>query len=198
MWDDRAVAVRFVSTEEAARLPLRKEPSRTGTLRLIEVQDFDLSACGGTHVARTGAIGVIAVTAWERYKGGTRISFVCGGRALDAFRRLRDASGATSRLLSVQTAELPAAVARLQTEARDLRLQVRALADELATFHAAAWRREATDVNGRRVLARVVERDQAALKALAQAVAADAGPAVYSWCLPRAPCRSSSLAAATT
>ena len=178
VWDDRAVAVRFVSTEEAARLPLRKEPSRTGTLRLIEVQDFDLSACGGTHVPRTGAIGVIAVIAWERYKGGTRISFVCGGRALDAFRRLRDASGATSRLLSVQTAELPAAVARLQTEARDLRLQVRALADELATFHAAAWRREATDVNGRRVLARVVERDQATLKALAQAVAADAGPAV--------------------
>jgi alanyl-tRNA synthetase len=178
VWDDRAVAVRFVSTEEAARLPLRKEPSRTGTLRLIEVQDFDLSACGGTHVPRTGAIGVIAVTAWERYKGGTRISFVCGGRALDAFRRLRDASGATSRLLSVQTAELPAAVARLQTEARDLRLEVRSLADEFAVFHAAAWRREATDVNGRRVLARVVERDQAALKALAQAVAADAGPAV--------------------
>jgi alanyl-tRNA synthetase len=163
VWDDRAVAVRFVSSEEAARLPLRKEPSRTGTLRVIEVQDFDLSACGGTHVPRTGAIGVIAVTAWERYKGGTRISFVCGGRALDAFRRLRDAIGATSRLLSVQTAELPAAVARLLTEARDLRLEVRALADELATFHAAAWRREATDVNGRRVLARVVERDQAAL-----------------------------------
>ena len=100
-------------------LPLRKEPARTGTLRLVEVPDFDLSACGGTHVSRTGAIGSIAVFAWERYKGGTRVSFVCGGRAVRAFRELRDASAATSRLLSVQASELPEAVARLQADARD-------------------------------------------------------------------------------
>jgi alanyl-tRNA synthetase len=178
VWDDRAVAVRFVTEEEAARLPLRKEPVRAGTLRLVDVQDFDLSACGGTHVPRTGAIGVIAVTAWERYKGGTRINFVCGGRALGAFRRLRDATSTTSRLLSVQTAELPDAVARLQAEARDHRLQARALGEQLATFEAAALRREAMEVGSRRILARVLERDQTALKTLAQAIAADGGPAV--------------------
>jgi alanyl-tRNA synthetase len=178
VWDDRLVTVRFVTDEEAMRLPLRKEPSRTGTLRLVQVQDFDLSACGGTHVPRTGAIGIIAVTGWERYKGGTRISFVCGGRALGTFRCLRDAATTASRLLSVQTAELPDAVARLQADARDLRLHARALGDELATFQAAALRREAADVNGLRILARVLERDQAALKALAQAIAADGGPAV--------------------
>ena len=50
-----------MSADEAAALPLRKEPAREGTLRLIEVKDFDLSACGGTHVARTGAIGSIVV-----------------------------------------------------------------------------------------------------------------------------------------
>jgi alanyl-tRNA synthetase len=163
VWDDRTVAVRFVSEEEAARLSLRKEPARTGTLRLVEVQDFDLSACGGTHVPRTGAIGVIAETGWERYKGGTRISFVCGGRALRAFRSLRDATSATSRLLSVQTAELPDAVARLQAEARDQSLRARAMGEELATFEAAALKREASEASGRRVLARVLERDQTAL-----------------------------------
>jgi Ser-tRNA(Ala) deacylase AlaX/signal transduction histidine kinase len=61
VWEDRPVTIRFVSAEEAAALPLRKEPTRGGTLRLIDVEGFDLSACGGTHVARSGAIGIIAV-----------------------------------------------------------------------------------------------------------------------------------------
>ena len=55
VWEDRPVGIRFADAEEAARLPLRKEPARKGKLRLIEVADFDISACGGTHVARTGA-----------------------------------------------------------------------------------------------------------------------------------------------
>ena len=80
----RPVAIRFATAEEAARLPLRKEPVRGGTLRLIDVEGFDLSACGGTHVARTGGIGIIAIASWERFKGGQRIEFLCGGRALSA------------------------------------------------------------------------------------------------------------------
>ena len=63
-------------------MPLRKESVRTGSLRLIDVQDYDLSACGGTHVERTGAIGVIAIGGWEKFQGGSRVEFLCGGRAL--------------------------------------------------------------------------------------------------------------------
>ena len=79
-------------------------------MRLIEVEDFDLSACGGTHVTRTGTIGVIAVQAWERYKGGTRISFVCGGRAIAQFHAFRDVVAGAVRQLSIQPGELPDAV----------------------------------------------------------------------------------------
>jgi len=82
VWHDGEVAIRFATEEEASRLPLRKEPTRTGLLRLIEVAGFDVSACGGTHVPRTGMIGVIAVVGSERFKGATRLSFACGGRAL--------------------------------------------------------------------------------------------------------------------
>ena len=95
-----------MSAEEAAALPLRKETGRSGTLRLVEVTDFDLSACGGTHVARTGGIGVIAVIGWEKFKGGTRVEFQCGGRVLGRFREWREALAATNRLLSVSPAEL--------------------------------------------------------------------------------------------
>jgi alanyl-tRNA synthetase len=67
VWEDRPVTIRFADADEAARLPLRKEPARGGNLRLIDVEGFDLSACGGTHVARTGAIGVVAVASWESF-----------------------------------------------------------------------------------------------------------------------------------
>ena len=179
VWQNRPVTVRFVSADEAARLPLRKEPVRGGTLRLVEVDDFDLSACGGTHVERTGAIGAIVVQAWERYKGGTRVSFVCGGRAVTQFHGLRDVVAATVRQLSIQPVELPDAVARLQGEARDLRQQARALTEQLATHEADVLVRGAEQVGGWRVICTVVEgRDAAALKSLAQAVVARPGHVV--------------------
>src|SRR4029453_8890740 len=91
VWEDRPGGIRFATAEEAAAMPLRKEAARGGTLRLIDIEDFDLSACGGTHVARTGGIGVIVVASWERFKGGHRVTFLCGGRALAGYRGFRDA-----------------------------------------------------------------------------------------------------------
>ena len=136
VWEDRPVAIRFADAEEAARLPLRKESLRGGMLRLIEVEGFDLSACGGTHVARTGGIGVIAVASWERFKGGQRLEFLCGGRALSGYRMLRDAMSASVRLLSVLPAELPAAIERLQADARDQKRALTGLQNDLAKYHA--------------------------------------------------------------
>ena len=179
VWENRPVSIRFVSADEASRLPLRKEPVRGGTLRLVEVEDFDLSACGGTHVTRTGTIGVIAVQAWERYKGGTRISFVCGGRVLAHFRAYRDVVAGAVRQLSIQPAELPDAVTRLQAEAREMRQRARALAEQLAVYEADRLAGDAEDVGGNRVVCRVVDgRDAAGLKALSQAIVARPGHVV--------------------
>src|SRR5262249_52498530 len=113
VWEDRPIGIRFASAEEAAAMPLRKESARGGTLRLIDVEDFDLSACGGTHVSRTGGIGVIAVASWERFKGGQRLSFLCGGRALAGYRLLRDSASSAVRLLSVLPEDVPASIERL-------------------------------------------------------------------------------------
>ena len=88
VWEDREVLVHVVPPAEARRFPLRKPPTVEGDVRIVEVHGFDWSACGGTHVGRTGEVGLIAVLGTERYKGGTRVSFVAGRRAL---RRLRDA-----------------------------------------------------------------------------------------------------------
>lgn len=175
VWEDRAVVIRYATAEEAARMPLRKEPVREGTLRLIEVEGFDLSACGGTHVARTGAIGVIAVSAWERFKGGQRLEFVCGGRALSRFRGLRDAVTASLRLLSVLPDELPDAVARLQAELKEQKRTSMALEVDLARYRADELCRDAEPHALGRLVLRVVDADATGLKTLATAVASRPG-----------------------
>jgi alanyl-tRNA synthetase len=173
VWDDRPVSIRFASSEEAERLPLRKEPVRAGTLRLIEIPDCDLSACGGTHVARTGAIGTIAVVRAERFKGGTRVTFVCGGRALHELGSLRAAVEGSVRLLSVLPAELPAAVERMQTEAKKLRKTVRHLQELLAGHEAARLVVTAREVAGVRLVVETLAGwDASGLKAIASAVTA--------------------------
>jgi alanyl-tRNA synthetase len=173
VWGNRPVSIRFVDEQEAARLPLRKAPARGGRLRLIDVTDFDLSACGGTHVAHTGEVGQIAVHGWERYKGGARIAFVCGRRALDAFRTNRDAVTGAVRALSVLPQELPDGIARLQAQMKDSDKRVRALQLELASHQGAALAGAAETIGGRRcVLAFVEGHEASTLKPLATSACA--------------------------
>lgn len=148
VWDNRMVGVRYASEAEAAALPLRKESRRTGTLRLVEVPDCDLSACGGTHVPATGAIGLIAVTGTERFKGGLRVSFACGARALARFARLRAAIDDSIKRLSVLPEELPAAIGRLQDENKAQRQAIRAQQEKLAQSEASALRARGEQVGG--------------------------------------------------
>jgi alanyl-tRNA synthetase len=178
VWEDRPVTIRFADAEEAARLPLRKESVRGGTLRLIDVEAFDLSACGGTHVSRTGGIGVIAVAAWERFKGGQRIEFLCGGRALQRFRSMRDAVTASVRLLSVLPGELPGAIQRMQADAKDQKHAAAALQEELAGFRAGELTASAEPVGAVRLVLRAIDTDAPGLKSLASAVAATPGHVV--------------------
>jgi alanyl-tRNA synthetase len=175
VWEDRAVAIRFADAEEAKRLPLRKEPARGGVLRLIDVEDFDLSACGGTHVARTGGIGVIAVASWERFKGGQRLEFLCGGRALSGYRRLRDATTASVQKLSVLPEELPGAIERLQAEVKDQKRSIGVLQNDLARYRAAELAATAEPMSSHRFVTQAFDADANGLKTLASAITANPG-----------------------
>ena len=172
VWEDRPVSIRFASADEAAQLGLRKESKRGGTLRLVDVEGFDLSACGGTHVARTGAIGVIAVSATERFRGGVRVTFLCGGRALAGFRALRDTVAGSVRALSVLPGELAPAIERLQGESRDLRRQIKDLQGTLASHEGDALAAGATAVGALKLVAAAMTGwDAAGLKTIAARIA---------------------------
>ena len=172
VWEDRPVAIRFVDAHEAAKLPLRKEPPRAGRLRIIEVEDFDVSACGGTHVARTGSIGTIVVVSTERFRGGTRVEFQCGRRTLRGYCALRDIVASGVRLASVLPGELPGAIERLQKEGKHARRQVQELQARLASFESATLADRAVRQGGLQVVVEFLEGwDANGLKAIATAVA---------------------------
>ncbi|MGE3959781.1 MAG: DHHA1 domain-containing protein [Vicinamibacterales bacterium] len=170
IWDNVPVTVRYVTEDEARGLPLRKESARAGTLRLVEIQQVDLSACGGTHVDRTGAIGQVSIAGWERFKGGQRLEFLAGGRALGRFQQVRDAMAASVRLLSVLPTDLPAALERLQGELKEQKRALAAAQTELATYEADALAAAAEPCGQWTLVLRVVDGDAARLKALASAV----------------------------
>jgi alanyl-tRNA synthetase len=179
VWEDRPVTIRFATVEEAARMPLRKESIRTGPLRLIEVENCDLSACGGTHVSRTGGIGVIAIAGWEKFRGGSRIEFLCGGRALNRFRLWRDSLAATQKFLSVAPAEMAAAVARMQNDSKAQQRALRGFQEQLATHTAHALIEKAVASSDPVVVVDALDGwDAQGLKAIAVAAAAKRPDAV--------------------
>jgi alanyl-tRNA synthetase len=178
VWEDRAVTIRFADAADAAALALRKESRREGVLRIVDIDGFDVSACGGTHVARTGAIGIIAVAGSERFRGGTRIEFVCGGRALAAYRALRDSVAASVRLLSVLPADLPGAIERMQADAKTAKRDLKDLQSALAVYRASELAQNAEILNGARVVIAAIDgADANALKAMASQIASRAGHA---------------------
>jgi len=178
VWEDRPMRVLNVTAAEAKHLPLRKDSAREGELRVIEIEDFDLSPCGGTHAARTGEVGLIAVRGWERAKGMTRIEFVAGGRALADYRLANRAARAVASLLGAGRDEAPSAAARLVEENKGLARRVRALEEAAARTEAEELSHGAESLGeSSRLVARVLdgERDAESLKRLASLLASRPG-----------------------
>jgi alanyl-tRNA synthetase len=85
-------------------------------VRVIEVEGFDFTPCGGTHCTRTGQIGPVRIIAIERYKGGTRVSFAAGARALADARAKEAILRELAKGFTCGVAEVPAAVAKLRAD----------------------------------------------------------------------------------
>ena len=175
IWEDRPIQVRLVTAEEAAVLPLRKDSERAGELRIIEIENFDLSPCGGTHARRTGEVGLIAARHWERARGLVRIEFVAGRRALADYARANKTARRVAALFSIARDETPAAVARLLEENKQLTRRIRTLEEAAARIEGDELVRDAgpSPDDGVRLITRTFDgRDAEALKHLALAVIA--------------------------
>lgn len=174
IWEDRLITIRTVTSQEAANLPLRKEPSRDGDLRVIEIEGFDLTPCGGTHAYRSGEVGMIAVRSWERAKGLTRIEFVAGMRALADYRRANQTAREVASLFSCARDDAASLASRMVEDNKDLHRRVRSLEEIAARVEAEELLTEAhTNSEGIRLVTRILDdRNAESLKHLAQALIA--------------------------
>lgn len=173
VFEDRPVMARFVTPEEVARLPLRKPPLAYERVRIVEVEGFDWSPCGGTHCTRSGQVGLIRIVHSERRGAETRITFLCGWRAL------RDAQG-QQRLLSALSAALTAgpdflltAVARLQQSEQEARKSLEHARKELLRYEAVELHTRAEAIGPARVVHAVLRgRTLEEVRLLAREIAA--------------------------
>jgi len=167
VWEDRAITISNVTSGEAAELPLRKEPARDGDLRLIEIEGFDLTPCGGTHAYRTGEVGMIVVRSWERAKGLTRIEFVAGMRALADYRKANKSAREVAALFSTGRDDAPQSAAQMVEEHKELNRRIRALEEIVAEAEAEKLLAKASDG----VVTHIFDgRDAESLKKLAHAL----------------------------
>jgi len=168
--EDRTVDIRFATHDEAAQMGLRKlPPADREKLRLIAINDFDLSACGGTHVNRTGQIGSILLRKTEKVRQGFRVEFVAGQRAVSIARRDFSTLTQAAALFSAQIFDVPQQARKSLEETRLLRKQLEQSIEDLAESQAKVLLAEDSENQGRRVIVQILQdRELSFLKLLAQ------------------------------
>ncbi|OME99195.1 alanyl-tRNA editing protein [Paenibacillus sp. FSL H7-0942] len=117
----------WVTAEEAAQLPLVKQPTVTEDIRIVEIEGVEYNACGGTHVSATGEIGIIKLLKTEKVKGGTRIYFKCGTRALSEFTATQNVLNSIMVKLKTSKDELLERIEKMELEQKQLQTELNAV-----------------------------------------------------------------------
>jgi|HubBroStandDraft_1064217.scaffolds.fasta_scaffold07801_6 alanyl-tRNA synthetase len=168
--ENRPVNVSYVTREEAGKLGLRKlPPTERDELRLIDIHDFDLTACGGTHVNQTGQIASVLLRKTEKVRQGWRVEFVAGQRTVATARRDFTTLTETAALFSAHIYDVPAQARKALDEIKSLRKQREQSLEELAAAQASALLAETPEAYGRKLIVRTfADRELNVLKLLAQ------------------------------
>ncbi|MBL0937543.1 MAG: hypothetical protein IBJ03_01540 [Gemmatimonadaceae bacterium] len=164
----------IISYEDAATAAdLRKASDRSGELRIVTIEGLDRSACGGTHVSRTGEVGAMLLRRAEKTRGNTRIEFVCGDRAVRRARADAELLTRTARPLSASPEELPTLIAQQTERLTRLETEMKHLRTALASHEARTlWNQTAPDAAGIRRVRHDVDTPVRESEPLAQAYVA--------------------------
>ena len=135
IFNNRPVKCYFLEVEEELnRLNLRKIPDRKGKIRIIEVEDFDISACGGTHCRATGEVGLIKITKWEKRGEKIRLEFICGWRAWGDYFWKNELIKNISNKLTIRDSELGEAIDRMLGEQKEIRKGLKEFKEKLQGY----------------------------------------------------------------
>lgn len=174
VWDDQPVSVEFVTEDEARALGVRKIPDAGHEkLRLINIKDVDLCACGGTHVRSTGQIGSILIRKVEKVKQGVRVEFVCGARAVRHARKDYETLTDAAALFSTHLWEVSAQVQKALEESKLAAKAQHKANEQIAELLAGRKLSETPETNGTKLVVEIItDGDLAFTKLLAQKLVA--------------------------
>jgi alanyl-tRNA synthetase len=186
VFEDRPISVDFEDAAEARGL--RKSSERTGVLRIVSIEGLDRSACGGTHVRRTGEIGPILIRKLDKVRNTIRVEFLCGGRAVRRARSDFDALARVAQMFSGALEDVPELVHVQLEAARSNDKLRRKLQADLAQYQGRElYAATAPDETGvRRALQRLPNGNLEDLRALAQSFTAQS-KAVFTAALDEPP-----------
>jgi alanyl-tRNA synthetase len=120
IFENRAVISHMVGKNELKQFPVRGLPTVEENIRILEIKDYDYSPCGGTHCSKTGEIGIVKIRRHENYKGGTRIHFVCGFRALKDFQKKAEILKHLCTTMSCAEADLSQNISKMKDDLKAL------------------------------------------------------------------------------
>lgn len=164
-----AVAATTYATEEDLKdVPLRKHAEGLiAPIRVVSIEGADSCTCCAPHVHFTGEVGVAKIVSAMAYKGGVRMTFLCGGRALRQFQKLQTTVDAVARKFSTGADEVLSALEKQEGELKEAKKQNAALNARLEEYLTAELKNQAEDVKGKKLLVRLADVDPKRLRPLA-------------------------------
>ena len=136
IWENREIKITFPSAQELEQIPYRSKKALTGDVRIVTVENADICACCGTHVAKTGAIGLVKFLTMIPYKGGVRISLLCGEEAVMDYEKKREELQKISVFLSAKAGKTADAVEKLKNELMQTQAKLSETSRKLMKFQA--------------------------------------------------------------
>lgn len=171
VFNNIAVTANIVNKEAIATIPLRKQPKVESNIRIITIEDIDYSPCGGTHVSRTGEIGLIKIKRLEKLKNSYKFEFVCGNRALNDYTSKNYLVNKLGTYLSAPEQEIEGAYLKFTEEYKHLQKQLSQLRSEVVNNDVQQLQQNAFNHNDTKVIMKVFEnRDFNDVKLISQAL----------------------------
>ena len=166
----------YETEDDLQGVPLRKHAEGLiAPIRVVSIEGADSCTCCAPHVRFTGEVGVAKIVSAVAYKGGMRMTFLCGGRALRQFQKLQMTVDAIARKFSTAGEEALSAVEKQEAELKEIKKEKAALTARLEEYLTAELKAQAEDVKGKKLLVRLTETDPKRLRPLALATLPEKG-----------------------
>jgi len=134
--ENSEIAILFISSADASKLPLRKAPAREGTIRVIRIGEYDWSACGGTHCERSAEAGSFSILGASKMRGRMLVTFLAGDQLLGDYELRRTVTIQLSERFTCGIGDLSSNISKLVDESRELRKQLDVANNQLVLYRA--------------------------------------------------------------